>query len=865
MHIVAAINLYEASPETPLLGLKVCRELANKRVGAAVGMAIGPSFCGVTGSVEACRWDITGPAVVRAARLMQYALKRGIDFAIDQTVYADPKATTYMTLVDSGVSIKGSRDPCSVYTISDSKQHSASRIMESEHVAIHDFQMEDIFKFIDSRGRSAVVVTGAPLVGKKIVCQRAAGKCGFVPYLHLCDVSDEFASLARTIATWFRFVDDKKVRGMAESVLEDMDNSRWTCAHGQCIALVDTALQKGFRTCFIVDRVQYLDEFSLSIIRECLQTHRKSMSSGGRTSLASLSMEKDDAPTGKICFLCVHVPLYGSKSANEIAQDITRSMSNLYLPVFEIGKASREDLRALFLHICDMEAEERLIDCYGESAGYAAGYFVERLLGVLSIGGDSLLVETNANFKLQVPEGMIKITKELSVTQICPQIATRYSQIYDDLPLICQLVLKIVAVANKDCPIPLSEGVIQQVINSMIAQGIQKSELEEFIDEMVDIRILQVSEVRDEAGALIDRGISIQIPALSDIAMEVCTPAQLESIAEALVTQLKDSWTDNFQTALVCAGLHEIVSGDMEVMQQMWRQAFFSYLCECEGWADEDLNKWKEVIRDCIQTAGFSAMEVIGEDLSIPIPTRMSITSSVSQLKTQIPPLSLGPLGYTFSIICRNIVQELGKFNGFTEEMSCQINADMESACGRYMMQLTILEGFMQEQGHGDESGRLLESEFEMLTAFCNPAGESQDVERKATMALEQMIPINLTSRRQRLRDLMAGFREKGEVPAVMISAPRPLLLAYEALQVTKNRSDAAQDAFMLLASSNWRPQATPEFLPVLHHARQSIPQLRDQTLKQVSLVENKLSVDDLEAFLLVTAILNEVNDEEMY
>lgn len=828
-------------------------------------MAIGPSFCGVTGSVEACRWDITGPAVVRAARLMQYALKRGIDFAIDQTVYADPAATTYMRLVDSGVQIKGSRELCSVYTISDSEQHSASWIMESDHVAIHDFQMEDIYRFIESRRRSAVVVTGAPLVGKKMVCQRAAGKCGLVPYLHLCDVSDEFASLARTIATWFCFVDDKKIRGLAESVLEDMDNSRWTCAHGQCIALVDLALQKGFRTCFIIDRVQYLDEFSLSIIRDCLQTQRKSIPVAGHSSTTSLNIEKDDSPVGKLCFLCSHVPLYGSKSANEIAEDITRSMSSLYLPVIQIDKASREDLRALFLHICDTEAEERLIDCYAESSGYAAGYFVERLLGVLSIGGESLLVETNSNFKLQVPEGMIKITKELSVTQICPQIATRYSQIYDDLPLICQLILKIVAVANKDCPIPLSQGVIQQVINCMIAQGIEKTELDEFINELVDIRILQVSEVRDEKDRLIDRGISIQIPALSDIAMEVCTPAQLESIAEALVEQLKDSWTDNFQTALVCAGLHEIVSGDITVMHQMWRQAFFSYLCECEGWSEEYLYKWKEVIRDCIQTTGFSAKEVIGEDLSIPIPNRIAISSHVSKLKTHTPPLSLGPLGYTFSIICRNIVQELGKFNGLSANKSRQVNADIESACGRYMMQLTILEEFLQQQGHGDESGGLLESEFEMLTLFCNSAGSCEDVETKAMMVLEQMIPTNLASRRERLRAMVRSFRENRQIPQPILLAPPSLRQAYEALQMTKNRSDAAQDALMLLATSNWRPQSTMEFLPVVHQARQSIPNLRDRTLKQVSDTENQQSVDDFEAFLIVTALLNQANDHEMF
>jgi class 3 adenylate cyclase len=59
VHIVAAINLYEAMPETSIMGIEVCRELVEREVGCAIGMAIGSTFCGVTGSSSvACRWDI---------------------------------------------------------------------------------------------------------------------------------------------------------------------------------------------------------------------------------------------------------------------------------------------------------------------------------------------------------------------------------------------------------------------------------------------------------------------------------------------------------------------------------------------------------------------------------------------------------------------------------------------------------------------------------------------------------------------------------------------------------------------------------------------------------------------------------------
>jgi hypothetical protein len=102
VHIVASVNLYESVPEARLVGLGVCRELRDKRVGASVEVAFGPVFCGVTGGNLACRWDITGPDIVLPARLMQFALSRkDLDFAIDKSLYADPMAATHMALVET--------------------------------------------------------------------------------------------------------------------------------------------------------------------------------------------------------------------------------------------------------------------------------------------------------------------------------------------------------------------------------------------------------------------------------------------------------------------------------------------------------------------------------------------------------------------------------------------------------------------------------------------------------------------------------------------------------------------------------------------------------------------------------------------
>jgi class 3 adenylate cyclase len=132
VHVVAAINLYEAIPECSLLGLDVCRELAEKQVGCAIGMASGSTFCGITGSSKiACRWDVTGAPPVRAARLMQYALQAEITVAIDQSVYDDPMAATRMELLVPGIEVKGSSKPIPVYKLSESKMFSAFRVLET--------------------------------------------------------------------------------------------------------------------------------------------------------------------------------------------------------------------------------------------------------------------------------------------------------------------------------------------------------------------------------------------------------------------------------------------------------------------------------------------------------------------------------------------------------------------------------------------------------------------------------------------------------------------------------------------------------------------------------------------------------------
>jgi class 3 adenylate cyclase len=182
VHIVAAVNLYEMVPEATIFGLEACRKLVDKQCGCAIGVAMGPTFCGVTGSNSiACRWDITGPPAVRAARLMQYALANELEVAVDESVYSVPSAASRLEVIDSFVQLKGSMEPVAVYSISESSVQCAYRLLETVHGSVHNDLVREIQTFIEDRRRSAVVVTGIPYSGKSFFfCDHPPGCSAFL-------------------------------------------------------------------------------------------------------------------------------------------------------------------------------------------------------------------------------------------------------------------------------------------------------------------------------------------------------------------------------------------------------------------------------------------------------------------------------------------------------------------------------------------------------------------------------------------------------------------------------------------------------------------------------------------------------------
>jgi len=229
-------------------------------------------------------------------------------------------------------------------------------------------------------------------------------------------------------------------------------------------------------------------------------------------------------------------------------------------------------------------------------------------------------------------------------------------------------------------------------------------------------------------------------------------------------------------------------------------------------------------------------------------------------------------MGLSFSVICRNTFHEYGIFNGASSpEQAERLRGATGSACGRYMMQMTVVENFLTEMGVGapwDE----IESEMEMISFLANPAQDVGSVETKSVLILEEIIPRFIEHRLQRLYKLVLAVREKqrngSELEIFTTSRENKVLgRAYAALQAEKSRMDAAQDAIMILAVSNWKPMPIPEYLP--ESQQQTVANIRDAVLKRLSDVElsmfrHQQTIDDLEAFLIVTPVLQHAMENGM-
>jgi hypothetical protein len=353
--------------------------------------------------------------------------------------------------------------------------------------------------------------------------------------------------------------------------------------------------------------------------------------------------------------------------------------------------------------------------------------------------------------------------------------------------------------------------------------------------------------------------LSFQSPALSDVAFDVSTPIQIHSISKALIESLNPLSRTEFRVPLVLAILHQQLDQEEEITKELWLQGYRAFLRESQGWDEAEIIKWKERIDDEIRAAGLSSTDVLGTEFSIPLPTKKVVGKRLPLLKIYSAPISLGPMGHSLSVITRNTFHEYGVFHGCKGEAATKLRNAMASAAQRYLREMEIVEEYLSLNGFPAPANELME-ERKMIMNIAKPALNDDEVQGKAVTILDEFVPRFVTTRLQRLYALVSKLRQGG-IPAVVQRAEPAIRRAYEALRAPKCRSDAAQDALVIMATLNWKPKPVPEYLPLLHY--QTVARIRSKVLKRLNdtelyIFKHQQKECDLEAFLIVTPLLYE-------
>lgn len=316
-----------------------------------------------------------------------------------------------------------------------------------------------------------------------------------------------------------------------------------------------------------------------------------------------------------------------------------RSDQSFKIPIISLGESSKDDLRTLSREMIDFEVEDRWLDAYAEASGYCAEYFLQRVETVRKIAAVQwkaenqnrlAFFEISDNLVLHIPPRLVIKNKELKVATICPELAMVFSNIYDDLPPVCQMIIKVITIATRRGFYKLPYGVLVQAMNDLFDHGVEKGSLDLWIEEMIDLCIIKIED-RDDRTVGLDsfqrtrcdsnddekkeaqRVLSIQSPAMEDVTMDICIPDQVRTIARVLIKHLSvlQSNRQIFQLSFTLASLHCLLKETAHV-QPLWQVGYQDFLSASLEWPDRRKNKWKEIIDDEIRHFGHNPQEILG-------------------------------------------------------------------------------------------------------------------------------------------------------------------------------------------------------------------------------------------------------------
>lgn len=391
-------------------------------------------------------------------------------------------------------------------------------------------------------------------------------------------------------------------------------------------------------------------------------------------------------------------------------------------------------------------------------------------------------------------------------------------------------------------------------LNDLIAHGVDKHIFQVSIKEMREMFLIELRV--DSAGK---NTVSLFNPAMADIVRDVCTPEQIASICLALSERLKPMQETDFRIPFLMADFYYRLEEDELMMIHLWKLGYKILLKQRNEIPSSRFNQLLECIDEEIASYDFNPKEVLGTDFFYPDVNERHVGMNLLLVKYYIGPVSFAQMGHTLTAIARSIFHEAKVFcqQDLAEKRNFQTN--LASACRRYCKEALIVENFLRHYSLGVKDQEL-EAEFELVMEFARHAENLEQVQTKASLALDQLIPRFIESRRERLLQMVKKVRQaKDTLPQSVVKAEPAVKNAFNLFLSKPNATDGAHEALMCLAVHHWKPKLVPETIPLVH--RQTIARIRNKVLRRqndadVLIFRHRQGPDDLGAFLIITPLL---------
>ena len=401
-----------------------------------------------------------------------------------------------------------------------------------------------------------------------------------------------------------------------------------------------------------------------------------------------------------------------------------------------------------------------------------------------------------------------------------------------------------------------------EVLNDLIDEGVERDDFNVVVKEMTELFFIGF-----KPGCTGEQAMQLISPAIADIAYDVMTPEQIDTICTALLDRMEAMVDTEPIVSFVMASFYRRLGNNTHAMIRLYRKGFGMFKKWSQFIPEWKRNMFLETIDTDVRNSGLNPADVLGDDFAYRKIEDTSIGTNLPLCKVYMGPITLGTMGQSVTILARNIFHEMKNFHGVKPSVKGRLLRSYGTAAARYCKEAQVIEKFLGEYNLAADSADL-EQEFELVMDISHPAPSPEEVQRKGARMLEEFIPKYIERRRNRLLQMYQKVKENDSTPWPLKDADPTLRKSFAALQAGHCSMDAADDALMVLAVNHWKPKRVTELLPLIHH--QTVARLRNKVLLRLSdgelaLLRHQQGPEDLGAFLITTALLHKAGEEETW